>query len=369
MAKEKIILDIQYLLMAKTGIRTYIHELLAATELSKKYEYVLYPKLAYIEKTNFFKKHTKWRHLFFHLHTLFWKQLVIPLLILWHRPKGVIFPDFHAPFWNLPCEKIIVFHDVFFWENSQNYNKWWLKYYLWSIIAGLNGKSKIISASLATEKKIIPLLKPKFIKTIYQSAPQFDKLTDVKPYEKLDHQPYILHVGVLEKRKNLGVLIKGFAIFLKTFPDYNLVLVGQKGPTKDLDDYENLQKLIHQLDLRANVLFTGYAAANQLKWLYENASVYTFPSVSEGFGIPVLEAFSYGLPVIVSEDGAINEIAGNGALSVPSLDPEAWSEAMKKLINSSNLRDDLIKNGKLRLKEFSKKNFLEGIENYIFRDQ
>ena len=294
---------------------------------------------------------------------------MIPFLILWHRPKAVISPDFHAPFWNLPCEKIIVFHDVFFWENSQNYNKWWLKYYLWSIIAGLNGKSKIISASLATEKKIIPLLKPKFIKTIYQSAPQLDKLTDVKPYEKLDRQPYILHVGVLEKRKNLGVLVKGFALFLETFPDYNLVLAGQKGPAKELDDYENLQKLIQQLDLQANVLFTGYAAANQLKWLYKNASIYTFPSVNEGFGIPVLEAFSYDLPVIVSEDDAVNEIAGNGALSVPSLDPQAWSEAMKKLINSSNLRDDLIKNGKLRLKEFSKKNFLEGIENYIFRDQ
>ena len=105
------------------------------------------------------------------------------------------------------------------------------------------------------------------------------------------------------------------------------------------------------------------------KWLYKNASVYTFPSVNEGFGIPVLEAFSYGLPVIVSEDDAINEIAGNGALSVPSSDPRAWSEAMKKLINSSNLRDNLIRNGKLRLKEFSKKNFLQGIENYIFNDQ
>ena len=127
--------------------------------------------------------------------------------------------------------------------------------------------------------------------------------------------------------------------------------------------------MIQQLGLQANVLFTGYAAANQLKWLYKNASIYTFPSVNEGFGIPVLEAFSYDLPVIVSEDDAVNEIAGNGALSVPSLDPQAWSEAMKKLINSSNLRDDLIKNGKLRLKEFSKKNFLEGIENFIFRDQ
>ena len=111
---------------------------------------------------------------------------------------------------------------------------------------------------------------------------------------------------------------------MKTFPDYNLVLVGQKGPTKDLDDYENLQRLVHQLDLQTNVLFTGHATANQLKWLYENASVYTFPSLNEGFGIPVLEAFSYGLPVIVSEDDAINEIAGNGALSVPSSDPQAW---------------------------------------------
>ena len=100
--------------------------------------------------------------------------------------------------------KIIIFHDAFFWENPQDYNKWWLKYYLWSIIEGLNGKSKIISASLATEKKITSLLKPKFIQTIYQSAPQLNVAAVAEPYEKLVHQSYFLHVGVLEKRKNLG---------------------------------------------------------------------------------------------------------------------------------------------------------------------
>ena len=254
---------------------------------------------------------------------------------------------------------------LFFWENPQDYNKWWLKYYLWSIIEGLNGKSKIISASLATEKKITSLLKPKLIQTIYQSAPQLNVAAVAEPYEKLVHQSYFLHVGVLEKRKNLAVLIKGFALFLKEFPDYKLALVGQKGPAKDLDDYQTLKILVRQLNLNEHVLFTGYASANQLKWFYQNAWAYTFPSVHEGFGIPILEAFSYGLPVILSENEATNEIAGTGGLSVQSLDPHAWSKAMKKLINSSNLRNDLIKNGKLRLKEFSKKNFLEGIENYI----
>jgi len=160
-------------------------------------------------------------------------------------------------------------------------------------------------------------------------------------------------------------LIKGFALFLKEFPDYKLVLVGQKGPAKDLDDYQTLKILVRQLNLDEHVLFTGYASANQLKWFYENAWAYAFPSVHEGFGIPILEAFSYGLPVILSENEATNEIAGTGGLSAQSLDPHAWSTVMKKLINSSNLRNDLIKNGKLRLKEFSKKNFLEGIENYI----
>ena len=365
MTKEKVIIDIQYLLMAKTGLNTYIQELLAATAQSNKYEYLIYPSLNCISKNDFFKQHSKWRHLLFHLYTLIWKQIIIPILVFKHRPKTVIFPDFHAPFWKLSCSKIVIFHDAFFWENPQDYNKWWLKYYLWSIIEGLNGKSKIISASLATEKKITSILKPKFIQTIYQSAPQLNVAAVAEPYEKLVHQSYFLHVGVLEKRKNLAVLIKGFALFLKEFPDYKLVLVGQKGPAKDLDDYQTLKILIRQLNLDEHVLFTGYASTNQLKWFYENAWAYTFPSVHEGFGIPILEAFSYGLPVILSENEATNEIAGTGGLSVQSLDPHAWSKAMKKLINSSNLRNDLIKNGKLRLKEFSKKNFLGGIENYI----
>ena len=90
MTKEKVIIDIQYLLMAKTGIKTYIQELLVATAQSNKYEYLIYPNLIHLEKTNFFKQHNKWRHLLFHLYTLLWKQLVIPLLILWHRPLSLI---------------------------------------------------------------------------------------------------------------------------------------------------------------------------------------------------------------------------------------------------------------------------------------
>ena len=365
MAKEKVILDIQYLLMAKTGIRTYIQELLAATRQSNKYEYLIYPSLNCISKNDFFKQHSKWRHLLFHLYTLIWKQIIIPILVFKHQPKTVIFPDFHAPLWKLSCSKIVVFHDAFFWETPQNYNKWWLKYFKWNVLHGLHGDSRIVTASRTTEKKITSLLKPRLIQTIYQSAPQLNVAAVAEPYEKLVHQSYFLHVGVLEKRKNLAVLIKGFALFLKEFPDYKLVLVGQKGPAKDLDDYQTLKILVRQLNLDEHVLFTGYASANQLKWFYENAWAYAFPSVHEGFGIPILEAFSYGLPVILSENEATNEIAGTGGLSAQSLDPHAWSTAMKKLINSSNLRNDLIKNGKLRLKEFSKKNFLEGIENYI----
>jgi len=365
MAKEKVILDIQYLLMAKTGIRTYILELLAATRQSNKYEYLIYPSLNCISKNDFFKQHSKWRHLLFHLYTLIWKQIIIPILVFKHRPKTVIFPDFHAPFWKLSCSKIVVFHDAFFWETPQNYNKWWLKYFKWNVLHGLHGDSRIVTASRTTEKKITSLLKPRLIQTIYQSAPQLNVAAVAEPYEKLVHQSYFLHVGVLEKRKNLAVLIKGFALFLKECPDYKLVLVGQKGPAKDLDDYQTLKILVRQLNLDEHVLFTGYASANQLKWFYENAWAYAFPSVHEGFGIPILEAFSYGLPVILSENEATNEIAGTGGLSAQSLDPHAWFSVMKKLTNSSNLRNDLIKNGKLRLKEFSKKNFLEGIENYI----
>tara|TARA_E500000331_G_scaffold355614_1_gene411562 strand:- start:631 stop:1731 length:1101 start_codon:yes stop_codon:yes gene_type:complete len=365
MTKEKVIIDIQYLLMAKTGLNTYIQELLAATAQSNKYEYLIYPNLYQIEKNNFFKHHNKWRHILFHFYTLLWKQIIIPILVFIHQPRAIIFPDFHAPIWKLSCSKIVVFHDAFFWEIPQNYNKWWLKYFKWNVLHGLHGDSRIISASRTTEKKIRSLLPSFPIQTVYQSVPEVDLRAVAEPYEKLVHQSYFLHVGVLEKRKNLAVLVKGFALFLKEFPDYKLVLVGQKGPAKDLDDYQTLKILVRQLNLDKHVLFTGYASANQLKWFYENAWAYTFPSIEEGFGIPVLEAFSYGLPVILSENEAINEIAGTGGLSAQSLDPQAWSTAMKKLINSSNLRNDLIKNGKLRLKEFSKKNFLNGIENYI----
>ncbi len=108
------------------------------------------------------------------------------MLILWHRPKAMpFFLTFMHPFGAFHVPKSSYSTMLFFGKTPQNYNKWWLKYYLWSIIRGLNGQSKIICASLATEKKITALLKPKFIQTIYQSAPQLDEAAVAEPYEKL----------------------------------------------------------------------------------------------------------------------------------------------------------------------------------------
>src|SRR5690606_17789991 len=109
-------------------------------------------------------------------------------------------------------------------------------------------------------------------------------------------QPYFLHVGVLEKRKNLLTLVSAFSQLVKRegFEAFRLVLVGQRGPRKTLDDWDPVVSLVRQLSLEDKVLLPGFVNGQELESYYRHAMAYVFPSVNEGFGMPVLEAFSFG---------------------------------------------------------------------------
>jgi glycosyltransferase involved in cell wall biosynthesis len=363
--KKIVIIDVQYLHVAKTGLKTYIHLLVEALNGSENFNFLVYPSIKSIEKSRLFNSNMPGANLIFHLHTLIWKQFMIPFLAWKNNAYAIIFPAYHAPIWKLNCKKIIIFHDTFFWENPEHYNKLWLKYFKWSVFKGLKGDTRIVSVSHATKKSLSAILKSE-VHVVYQSTPIISKSDAATiPIDHLEKEKYFLHVGVMEKRKNLTTLIRGFHLLQKEYPDVKLVLVGQKGPKPDMDDFELIKSTIQELGLDKKVILPGFILHQNLNWLYQNALAYVFPSFSEGFGIPVLEAFSHGLPLIISKNEALVEIARDGAISADANDFEQWYGAMKKLVKSENLREELIANGKLRLQTFTETQFRNGIEKLL----
>jgi glycosyltransferase involved in cell wall biosynthesis len=139
--------------------------------------------------------------------------------------------------------------------------------------------------------------------------------------------PFILFVGTLEPRKNIERLLEAFKLFVKKHGDtYMLVLAGGRGWNDD-----TIQAKLNELpDLP--VLVTGYVSEERRATLYQNAAVFVLPSLYEGFGMPILEAMSCGLPVVASDIPIFREIAGEAAILVDPLQPESIADGLTKAL-------------------------------------
>ena len=161
--------------------------------------------------------------------------------------------------------------------------------------------------------------------------------------------PFVLSVGVLQPRKNLGLLVRAFAaIKSQTSLPHKLVLTGKAGWGT-----ENLDGLLNQLGISEHVILTGYVPDEDLPMLYSAASVLAYPSMYEGFGLPPVESMSCGTPVLVSDAPCMPEIAGEGGWVLPARDPKPWTQAMIDLLSSDDLQSKWSGRGLKRAKDFS----------------
>jgi glycosyltransferase involved in cell wall biosynthesis len=143
-------------------------------------------------------------------------------------------------------------------------------------------------------------------------------------------------------------LIKAFYFFAKKHSGFELVLAGRIA--KDLiDPY----KIIAELNLQNKIRLIGYITEEEKSVLYKYAKAFVFVSTHEGFGFPILEAQSLGVPVLTSNTSSLPEIAGDGALFVNPFDIEEISKGMEKIVFDENLRKDLIQKGYENIKRFS----------------
>jgi glycosyltransferase involved in cell wall biosynthesis len=365
--KPKVLVDVFYLYVAQTGIRTYMVTL--CDEILKKnnseFEYIISPNYEKVKQSQFFRgKTAKWKNILFQLLYFFRKQVIVPILSYFHQTAIVFSPDILSPVF-AKGKKVSVVHDTFFWDNPEHYQPLWLKYYLYFLEKGLQKNGEIITITHFSKMRLqeLPPFKSIPMKVVYQASGLSER--SAQPDLKANTQTrYFLHVGVLEKRKNLGTLIKAFDSLTRMagYEDLRLVLVGQRGPRETLDDYDHLVELVTSLGLTDKVNFTGYVSQDQLASYFQHALGYVFPSANEGFGLPVLEAFSFGLPVIISRQGALMEVAGEAALILEKNDSEALLQSMKLLVDDLELRKELGEKGRIRLEQFSAEKFFLSLE-------
>lgn len=164
--------------------------------------------------------------------------------------------------------------------------------------------------------------------------------------DDLRNKNFIMYVGRPNPHKNLENLIRAFAVIVKTYPNLHLVLAGSKDQL-----YERLEKKYEHVV--PNIYFTGYISDSRLRWLYENCEAYIFPSLSEGFGLPGLEAMSHGAPVISSSATCLPEVYGDAAIYFDPHDTDDISNKIITVLSNQKLRNLLVKRGKKRAKMYS----------------
>jgi len=168
--------------------------------------------------------------------------------------------------------------------------------------------------------------------------------------------PFVLYVGRLQARKNLVRLTEAFARVRQQHPELKLVLVGKA----DLG-YDKLQTMIGELNLNHAVIFPGYVPTDDLPLFYNAAEMFVFPSIFEGFGLPVMESMASGLATITSNGSCLAEVAGNGAMLVDPGSVDSIAEAMTRVFEDAALRRELVERGLQRSACFSAARFAEKI--------
>jgi glycosyltransferase involved in cell wall biosynthesis len=148
---------------------------------------------------------------------------------------------------------------------------------------------------------------------------------------------YVLHVGVRRPHKNQRVLVEALSALRAHHPDLGLVLIGQPDPRFP----DEVGELVRTLGLSDHVRRYTQADDDLLLDLYANAAVFAYPSLVEGFGLPILEAMAAGLLVVASDAEAVKEVAGGGALIVPALMTERWVQALDRVLSDPCLARDL----------------------------
>lgn len=285
-----------------------------------------------------------------------WEQVFLPHQVKERQVDLLHSPGFIAPL-GLKCRSVVTIFDMTFFLFPDRHTLSKRLYFGFFLPRSARKADMIIAISESSKNDIIRCLHlpEEKVRVIYPGADEsFRPVQDEEGLEQVKSRygikkDFILTVGVLEPRKNLDRLIRAFDLLLsKDGFDLQMVIVGKKGwayqPILDLPDH---------LGLQDRVIFTGYVPEEDLPLLYNGACLFVYPSIYEGFGIPVLEAMACGTPVITSNVSSIPEVAGDAALLVDPYDIQAIAQAIEKLLGDEELKGKMKHAGLKQARQFS----------------
>jgi glycosyltransferase involved in cell wall biosynthesis len=220
-----------------------------------------------------------------------------------------------------------------------------------------------VAISQTTKNDLIELMNipPEKIRVIYDGvSPSFRLIDDqvhlarVASKYSLPNQ-FLLFVGLFGPRKNIAGILQAYAILKKKHhASHHLVMVGERGWR-----YRTDLELVQRLGLENDVVFPGFVEDEDLPAVYNLADVFIFPSLYEGFGLPVLEAMACGTPVVTSNLSALPEVVGTSGVLVDPRDPEEIALGVHRLLSNSKLASSLVKAGLERSSHFTWENAAE----------
>jgi glycosyltransferase involved in cell wall biosynthesis len=161
-------------------------------------------------------------------------------------------------------------------------------------------------------------------------------------------EKYLLFFGSKDPRKNTARVVQAFAEYNQRNTDHHLVLMGYGN-----DDLNELLKVLDLSDLREKIVLPGYVADKDLPGIYQGAVLFLFPSLREGFGIPIIEAMACGTPVVTSNTSSMPEVAGDAACLVDPFRVSAIIEGIERVLGNKGYRDKLVDKGFKQKDKFS----------------
>jgi len=285
------------------------------------------------------------------------EQFRVPLHL---RGEGIDL--FHAPHYVLPalvgCKSVVTIHDCIHLRFPQYLpNKLGYAYARSALWIATHRSNRILTVSEASKRDILKYFRvpPGKIDVIYNAIderfnepPTDEEIARVRERYQLN-DPFVLYAGNIKPHKNLERLIEAFHMLRKgPLEHVKLLIIGD-----EISKYATLRRAVHKYKLHKHVRFFGFVPDKTLAALYRLASVFVFPSLYEGFGLPPLEAMASGTPVVTSNVSSLPEVVGDAALLIDPYQPEAIADAMRRVLLEPALRDELRRRGLLRVQEFS----------------
>jgi glycosyltransferase involved in cell wall biosynthesis len=285
------------------------------------------------------------------------EQVALPLEL--RREKADLF---HAPHYVLPaltpCRSVVTIHDCIHLRFPQYLpNRLGYAYARSALWIATHRSARVFTVSEASKRDILEYfdVPESKIAVIYNAIderfneePAADEVMRVKERYQLN-DPFILYAGNIKPHKNLERLIEAFHLVrLQGRSELELIIIGD-----EISKLQSLRRAVHKYDIHRNVRFLGYVPDKTLAVLYRLASVFVFPSLYEGFGLPPLEAMASGTPVVTSNVSSLPEVVGDAAVLVDPYKAEAIADGILTVLRSSHIREDLRKRGLARAKEYS----------------